>query len=122
VPVGPSEEIAAVPEPAAREFAVTSGARSATRITVVIRGDFDLSGVGAFTDEVERHVDDGVTRLDIDASELSFADSSALKALVTAKRDAAAAGATLHVVAMSEALDRVVDMTGLRQVLCTEPA
>jgi anti-sigma B factor antagonist len=103
------------------ELAVISEPRSDSVVGLALVGDFDLSGVPTFLEEVTAVLGDGVSRVEVDASNATFADSSALKALVTAHRDAATAGAELWVTASSEALDRVLDMTGLRQLLCERP-
>jgi anti-anti-sigma factor len=85
---------------------------------VAIEGDFDLAAVPAFTAEVHGLLELGTTSIEVDASEATFADSSALMALLVAQRDAETAGAELYVAATSPPLDRVLEMTGLSRALC----
>jgi anti-sigma B factor antagonist len=96
---------------------VCSEARPPTGV-VVVEGDFDLDGVPAFAAAVRRHLNAGATRVEVDARRTTFADASALSALLAARRRAMAAGADFSVSATSDALDRVLDITGLRPLLC----
>jgi anti-sigma B factor antagonist len=96
------------PETALR---VCSEARPPTGV-VVVEGDFDLDGVPAFAAAVRRHLNAGATRVEVDARRTTFADASALSALLAARRRAMAAGADFSVSATSDALDRVLDITG----------
>lgn len=92
--------------------------RQGTVAVLAIDGEFDGHAVPAVTAEVDRLINDGTSSIDVDASSVAFADSSALRALLIAQRKAAEAGGGLRVTQGSEALDRVLDMTGLDQVLC----
>lgn len=85
---------------------------------LAIDGDFDGHAVPAVTAEVDRLLRGGASRIEVDASSVAFADSSALRALLIAQRKAAGAGGGLCVTKGSDALNRVLDMTGLDQVLC----
>jgi anti-anti-sigma factor len=91
--------------------------RQGTTAVVVVEGDFDLHAVPAVTSEVAHLLATGVTRIEIDAAAVAFADSSALRTLLVSQDAATAAGATLCVSAASDAVNLVMDMTGLGQVL-----
>ncbi len=66
---------------------------------------------------VEDLLGDPPTQIEIDASGLTFADSAGLRAFLVSRKDAEAAGVELRVTQVSEPLDRVLEMTGLRDVL-----
>jgi anti-anti-sigma factor len=56
-------------------------------------------------------------RPEIDAAGLTFADSAGLRALLVAHSDAGQRGVTLRLSRVSEQLDRLLEMTGLRETL-----
>jgi anti-anti-sigma factor len=57
------------------------------------------------------------TTIDVDASGLSFADSAGLRALLLARNDASDRGIGFRVSRVSEPLGRLLEMTGLREIL-----
>ncbi len=85
---------------------------------LAIDGDFDGYAVPAVAAEVDHLLRGGASRIEVDASSVAFADSSALRALLIAQRKAAGAGGGLRVTKGSDALNRVLGMTGLDEVLC----
>jgi anti-anti-sigma factor len=91
--------------------------RQGTTAVVVVEGDFDLHAVPAVTSEVAHLLATGVTRIEVDAAAITFADSSALRTLLISQDAAVAAGATLCIARASDAVTIVMDMTGLGQVL-----
>ena len=54
--------------------------------------------------------------VEIDAGDLSFADSAGLRALLSARETAEQQGVVLRLGPISPALGRLLDMTGLREV------
>ena len=54
----------------------------------------------------------------LDGDELTFVDSAGLRALVLAHDRAETQGVDLHVSSASDALGKVLSMTGLDEVLC----
>jgi anti-anti-sigma factor len=80
-------------------------------------GELDLSGVNLFeqTLEAELGADGGVVALDL--RELTFMDSSGLRALVMADRRVKKAGSTLVVVRPSGSVERVMALTDVSERL-----
>ncbi|MET9077753.1 ANTAR domain-containing protein [Streptomyces sp. NPDC004232] len=78
------------------------------RVTVTVSGGFCLDNCQS----LRRALRDAITRsakgVDLDLSELSFADCSALDVLPAARRDAVAAGKTITVTTASPAVERLL--------------
>jgi anti-sigma B factor antagonist len=86
---------------------------------VAVAGELDLHTSDQLTQAVGRALDTGPTAVELEASGLRFADSAGLRALLVARDDAQRRGATLRLTEVSEPLDRLLEMTGLRDVLVT---
>jgi len=84
---------------------------------VSLNGELDLDRAGALANELGDLPARGATAVVIDVSGLTFIDSSGLRALLTAREQLEAAGATLQLSALSPAVERVLDMTGTRSLL-----
>jgi anti-sigma B factor antagonist len=88
---------------------------------IELSGELDLHSSGQLTDAVTGVLADAPRAIDIDARGLSFADSAGLRALLEARNAAEAQDVVLRVARMSDPLDRLLQMTGLRDVLGTSP-
>jgi anti-anti-sigma factor len=86
---------------------------------LAVAGELDLHTSDALTQAVGRALDTGPAAVELEASGLSFADSAGLRALLVARDDAQRRGASLRLTAVSQPLDRLLEMTGLRDVLVT---
>ena len=88
-------------------------------VVVSVAGELDLHSASALTDAVQRVLDEhpGET-IALDASGLSFADSAGLRALLVAHGDAGERNVAFRIVRPSEPLERLLEMTGLREMLC----
>lgn len=110
------------PEPTASEILVISSRRDGNRAVVALGGELDLHGSERLTAEVQRVLEEkaaGVDRVEIDASDLTFADSAGLRAVLKARDDAQTTGMTFAVTAVSPPVERVIEMAGLSDVLLT---
>jgi anti-anti-sigma factor len=87
---------------------------------VAIQGELDLDRADEVAGELTALAAQGATSVIIDASALTFIDSSGLRALLTARDQLHRAGATLHVTNLSPSVERVLDMTGTRELLTDE--
>lgn len=90
---------------------------------VTVGGDIDALTVAA----LETHVDllleaDSVRRLVLDLSAVEFVDSSGLSLLVRVHKRLLASGGTLVVVVTSTSVRRVLEVTGLADVLDLQPS
>ena len=100
-----------------RESLVISTDREGSKAVVRLDGELDLYASPKLTSVVGDLLSEGVTTIEIDAGALTFADSAGLRAFLIARKDADAGGASLAVTEVSEPLDRVLEMTGLREAL-----
>jgi anti-anti-sigma factor len=93
-------------------FAVEGGV---ARVT--LRGELDLDRAGAVAAQLTDLAGQGASSVVVDVSDLSFIDSSGLRALLSAREQLEGAGATLQLTALSAAVERVLEMTGTRSLL-----
>jgi anti-sigma B factor antagonist len=95
----------------------TTSAEGSTR-TLALSGEVDLDAKeplqAAFTAAIEI---DQVKSVVVDLADITFLDSSGIGALVFGHRLAAANGATLTVVNPSAGVERVLDLTGISELL-----
>lgn len=84
---------------------------------IVVEGELDLHASPKLTAAVEQMLSDGPRAVEVDAGGLTFADSAGLRALLMARNEAEKQGTDLRLVRVSEPLDRLLEMTGLREVL-----
>jgi anti-sigma B factor antagonist len=92
---------------------------SATLISV--RGELDLATAPELSDLTTRLLDQGDARLVYDLSGLTFCDSTGLTVFVRAKNRVDELGGRLSLAAPSPIVHRVLDVSGLLQVLDTRP-
>ena len=91
--------------------------RDGDTAVVVLSGELDLHSSGDLTAAITRALDDTPREIGIDARGLSFADSAGLRALLLARSDAEERGVALRLTHVSDPLDRLLEMTGLREIL-----
>ena len=84
---------------------------------VTLRGELDLDQAGTLADELSALTTKGATSVTVDVSGLNFIDSSGLRALLSAREQLDAAGASLRLTDLSPAVERVLEMTGTRALL-----
>jgi anti-anti-sigma factor len=84
-----------------------------TAATIAVTGEFDLSGRPAFLAVFHRALDGGVDLVTIDASGLTFADSTALVALFQAREAAETRNVKFQLAPVSDALHRLLSLAGV---------
>jgi anti-anti-sigma factor len=84
---------------------------------VTMRGELDLDQAEEVADQLGALSAQGATTVVVDASGLNFIDSSGLRALLSAREQLERAGASLQITNLSPAVERVLDMTGTRELL-----
>jgi anti-anti-sigma factor len=107
------------------EVLVISAWRDGSRAVVELGGELDLHGSSRLTAEIQRLLKESaaddpagkVERVEIDARELTFADSAGLRAVLLARTETQTTGATFKVTAVSPPVERVIEMAGLSDVL-----
>lgn len=88
-----------------------------TAVLVEIEGELDLLTGGHVAATFHRLLADRPTAIEVDAADLTFVDARGLRALLVARRATHAAGIRFHLVQRSAALDRLLGMTGLSELL-----
>ena len=90
---------------------------SGGHVTVSLKGELDLSSVGKVEEELERVEKDGPSVLVLDLSQLTFLDSTGLRAVVTADERARSNGRRLVIVRGPDPVQRVFAITRLEERL-----
>lgn len=91
--------------------------RDGDAAVVALAGELDLHGAGLLDTEVRRLLDGGVRRVEVDASDLEFVDSSGLRSVMLARSEVEAAGASFRITAVSPTVGRVIEIAGLAELL-----
>lgn len=89
-------------------------------VRVVVSGDLDVISVGDFRGALADATDIG-GRVEIDLSDVTFADSQLLHALATAV-GSAGPGRHFEIVGASAPVRRLLDLTGFEAVIPVRPA
>lgn len=92
---------------------VVSTRRDGARRIVSLAGELDLDTADTFRTAISDLLVEQVSRVEVDAGGLGFADSAGLRALLLARSAAEAAGASFGVTVASPAVSRVIEITGL---------
>jgi anti-anti-sigma factor len=95
----------------------TQDSDSGGQVTVSLKGELDLSSVGKVEEELARVEADGPAVLVLDLSQLSFLDSTGLRAVVTADERARTNGRRLVIVRGPDPVQRVFAITRLEDRL-----
>ena len=89
-------------------------ASSGRAVVVSLAGEFDLSVERLFAQAVTYSVvQDGHSSVVLDLAEITFLDSSGIRALLLARRQALASGTRLSLRRPSPAVQRVLELTGI---------
>src|SRR5262245_60231401 len=95
--------------------------RSDAEAVVIPVGEIDASTVAQLNGAVEDLLLDPPSRIVLDMAGVSFCDSQGLGTLVTLSNKARMAQSVLVITNVSGYVNRVLDVTGLRQVLLIKP-
>jgi anti-anti-sigma factor len=79
------------------------------RVDARLIGDLDLANAPLVRDELVRMIGEGLTRLSIDLSDLTFLDSTGIAALVVVRKHALELGVESEVPSPREALCHVLE-------------
>jgi len=99
-------------------FTVSSDlATGSPTVTVSLEGEIDAAAAPAVSSELTAVIDSGCSMVRVDMSNVSFLDSSGLNALLRANLEAGTAGTSLHIDQPSDAVRRLFEMAGVRDML-----
>ena len=90
--------------------------------TLRLRGDIDLGTASLLEAEVGRLAEAGRRHVRVDLRDVGFMDSQGINVLAGAHKRLSSVGATLCLVAPSEPVRRVLEITGVDRVLAIDSA
>ncbi|MFN0092730.1 MAG: STAS domain-containing protein [Acidimicrobiales bacterium] len=94
-------------------FEVAVGELTEQRALVQLSGEMDSHTAGAFAEAMSELTARPGVDVTIDASKLSFVDSSAITELLKAQRAVSAGGGMFRMIGVGSAVRRVIEITGL---------
>ncbi|MFD6492515.1 STAS domain-containing protein [Streptomyces sp. NPDC059944] len=87
---------------------------------LALAGELDADNADILRDAL--HLEPGFDELTVlDVEKITFLDSSAINVLVTARRNAEAAGGRLRMAALTDPVRRVVEIVGLDTIIACYP-
>jgi anti-anti-sigma factor len=104
-------------EPAPSDALLIEARYDDTEATIVLDGEFDMSGVARFSSYVSAVLAQHPLSVAVDAWGVTFIDSSGLMALLRARDVAAEAGVAFRVIKPSPPLRRLAELTGVEDLL-----
>lgn len=90
--------------------------------TVVLRGELDHDGVADVENDVRWAVSNAQVRFSIDCSGITFVDSAGLRLIIQAQMMAVDGHVPFGLVRPSQNVVRLLEMTGLDDLIQVEPA
>jgi anti-sigma B factor antagonist len=102
--------------------AIVTVSEDSWRAFVALRGELDVADVPVLQSVLDGHLEAGRRVLRLDTHDVTFMDSSVLGAIVTAHRRCVELHATLILTGVSGIVQRIVNLTGLDQVLLIDGA
>ena len=94
----------------------------ADQAVLTLAGELDASNVAQLYEELAQLSREGVLQITIDIAALEFVDSTGLSAIITAHKRAAASGGELIVLAPSDDMRRLFEITGIDTYLNLRPS
>lgn len=94
---------------------------STNAVHLRIVGEIDMATAEQVTNAVRDAITAGAHDLRLDLAEVTFCDSSGIRALLFAQRDAAAQGVIVRVDAVHQRVVRVLELTGVVELLRDGP-
>jgi anti-anti-sigma factor len=94
--------------------------RDGSKAVLTVRGELDAYSAPGLEDQVTRLVGEQVDEVVLDLSQTGFLDSSGLRAILTAQRRLAENGGRMRLRAPSEAVTRLLEITGLTDHFAVE--
>jgi anti-sigma B factor antagonist len=90
-------------------------------VVVSVAGELDMATAPGLQDQITDLLEKGRSRLVFDLSELSFCDSTGLSVFVRARNSADEAGGVVRLAAPRRGVLRILEVSGLVEVLQTHP-
>jgi anti-anti-sigma factor len=109
--------MAEIDENAPARLSVERAADAAGQPVIRVGGDLDISSVERLRSAVDAVLAEHPARLTFDMAALRFMDSAGIAVLLVAARDVS----SVHLHSPSRAVRRVLELTGLNDVLVVQP-
>jgi anti-sigma B factor antagonist len=90
-------------------------------VVVSVAGELDMATAPQLQDQITDLLDKGRSRLVFDLSDVSFCDSTGLSVFVRAKNSSDEAGGVVRLAAPQRGVLRILEVSGLVEVLHTYP-
>ena len=90
-------------------------------VVVSVAGELDMATAPQLQDQISDLLEKGRNRLVFDLAEVSFCDSTGLSVFVRAKNSTDDAGGTVRLAAPQRGVLRILEVSGLVEVLHTYP-
>jgi anti-anti-sigma factor len=94
--------------------------REANRAVLGVRGELDAYSAPGLEEQVTKLIGEQADDVVLDLSQTGFLDSSGLRAILTAQRRLIESGGQLRLRAPSEAVTRLLEITGLQDHFSVE--
>lgn len=91
-------------------------------VVVAVAGELDMATAPQLQDQITDLLDKGRSRLIFDLAEVSFCDSTGLSVFVRAKNSCDDAGGLVRLAAPQRGVLRILEVSGLVEVLQTYPS
>ncbi|HET9518921.1 MAG TPA: STAS domain-containing protein [Actinoplanes sp.] len=91
-------------------------------VVVTVAGELDMATAPQLQDQISDLLEKGRTSLIFDLAEVSFCDSTGLSVFVRAKNSTDEAGGTVRLAAPQRGVLRILEVSGLVEVLHTYPS
>jgi len=95
--------------------------REGDRAVLIVRGELDAYSAPAIEEQIGRLIADDVVEVVLDLAQTGFLDSSGLRAILTAQRRLSENHGRLRLREPSDAVKRLLEITGLTEHFATEP-
>lgn len=92
---------------------ILSTSQEGDAVAVAVKGELDAYTAPGLEEQVKRLLEDGQRHVVLHLADTGFLDSSGLRAILTAQRRINEAGGELELRAPSEAVSRLLEITGL---------
>lgn len=103
------------------EIFSVSSRREGSRAVIDLAGELDLDGSQRLETEVTGALDDGVERVTLEASNLTFTDSAGLRSMLIARAEAERRGIEFRLGSVSDPVMRIMKIAGLEELLPDAP-
>lgn len=93
--------------------------RAGSQLTLYVEGEVDAMTAPRLVEAYHRNAERPAARVWLDLSAVTFIDSSGLVALQHLHQEATEAGSTFKIADLSPSVDRILQLTGLDEVIPT---